>query len=61
MTNEEQGTLKGVEVMLRRMTKELFPERALQKQKRAMCHYVHKPKEMTMSAFYATLVKLNNF
>ena len=61
MSEEDQGTLKAVEIMLRQITKELFPERALQKQKRAMRCYVRKPKDMTTSAFYARLVELNNF
>ena len=61
MSEEDQGSLEGVEIMLRQITKELFPERALQKQKRAMRRYVRKPKDMTTSAFYARLVELNNF
>ena len=53
------NTMNNVNDMIDKMTTELFPERALQKQRRCMRRYVKKPLEMRTSSFYARLVEMN--
>ncbi len=55
----EAATPESVPKVLAQMSKEVFPERALQKQRRAMRRYLRKPNDMSTSAFYARLVELN--
>ena len=40
-----------------KLTEEIFPDRALQKQRRALRRNIHKPENMKTSSFYARLVK----
>ena len=58
---EEQYTncMDNVNEMLDKLTEEIFPDRALQKQRRALRRYVRKPKGMKTSTFYARLVEMN--
>ena len=61
LSETEKKAVDNVERVLRSMTEELFPERSLQKQRRAMRRYVKKPREMRTSAFYARLLELNEY
>ena len=61
LSETAKKAVENVEKVLRQMTTEIFPERALQKQRRAMRRYVRKPKDMRTLAFYARLVELNEF
>ena len=58
---EEQYTnsMDNVDDMLDKLTEEIFPDCALQKQHRALRRYVRKPKGMKTSTFYARLVEMN--
>lgn len=53
------NSMVNVENMLKKLTKELFPKRALQKQRRGLHRYVMKLLEMKTSLFYARLVEMN--
>jgi len=53
------NTVDNVNRLLAKLTKEIFPDRALQKQRRSIRRYVRKPEGMTTASFYARLVELN--
>ena len=53
------NSMDNVKEMLKKLTEEIFPERALQKQRRALRRYVRKPEGMKTSTFYARLVEMN--
>ena len=53
------NSMDNVNGMLAKLTKEIFPDRALQKQRRALRRYVRKPEGMRTSTFYARLVEMN--
>lgn len=53
------NSMDNVDEMLDKLTKEIFPQRSLQKQRRALRRYVRKPEGMRTSAFYARLVEMN--
>ena len=54
-----QETTEDLGKVLQELTKEVFPTKALQKQKRGMRRYLIKPMSMKTSTFYARLVELN--
>ena len=47
------NSMDNVNEMLDKLTEEIFPEHALQKQRRALRRYVRKPEGMKTSTFYA--------
>lgn len=53
------NSMDNVEKMLDKLTEEIFPERALQKQRRGLRRYVRKPEGMKTSTFYVRLVEMN--
>ena len=52
-------TTENLQKVLEDLTKELFPTKALQKQKRGLRRHLVKPMNMRTSTFYARLVELN--
>ena len=53
------NTMPNVKAMIGKLTTNLFPERALQKQRRGLRRYIKKPLDMRTSSFYARLVEMN--
>ena len=53
------NSVENAKHMLAKLTEEIFPDRALQKQRRALRRYVRKPEGMKTSSFYARLVEMN--
>ena len=49
--NGFEDTMESVEEMIDKLTEEIFPERALQKQRRGIRRYVRKPAGMKTSSF----------
>ena len=53
------NSMDTVDKLLDKLTKEIFPDRAFQKQCRSLRRYVRKPENMLTVSFYAQLVELN--
>ena len=47
------NSMDNVDKLLDKLTKEIFPDRALQKQRRSIQRYVCKPEGMSTASFYA--------
>ena len=51
--------VENVNKMIDKLTEEIFPDLALQKQDRALRRNIQKPENMKTSSFYAWLVEMN--
>ena len=53
------NSIDNANAMIVKLTEEIFPDRALQQQRRSLRRYVRKPEGMKTSTFYARLVEMN--
>ena len=52
-------SVANCDLILDKLTEEIFPDRALQKQRRALRRNIRKPENLKTSEFYARLVEMN--